>query len=56
MTETCRLCDLPARDTRVERGGDVFCRRGCAEVYETLGDVDLDEETETKDADERPED
>ena len=56
MTQKCRLCDLPARDTRVERDGDVFCCRGCAEVYETLGDVELDEEKKTDDTDERPED
>ena len=56
MTQKCRLCDLPARDTRVERDGDVFCCRGCAEVYETLGDVEIDEEKTTDDTDERPED
>ena len=59
MTERCRLCDLPARDTHVERDGDVFCCRGCAEVYETLGDVELEEEQNGDDGDgtdDRPED
>lgn len=55
MTETCRLCDLPARETRVKSDGDVFCCRGCAEVYETLGDVELEEERDRDDTDERPE-
>ncbi|MDZ7688905.1 MAG: cation-translocating P-type ATPase [Halobacteriales archaeon] len=47
MEEECRLCDLPANRTRVERDGNVFCCRGCAEVYETLGDVDLEERNDT---------
>ena len=55
MTEQCRLCDLPARETRVKRDGEVFCCRGCAEVYETLGDVDLEEEKK-EETDERPDD
>ena len=55
MTETCELCDLPVRETRVEDDGDVFCCRGCKEVYRTLGDVDLEEVSEQED-DEPPED
>jgi Cu2+-exporting ATPase len=55
MTETCELCDLPVRETRVEHDGDVFCCRGCKEVYRTLGDVDL-EEVRERDEDEPPED
>ena len=49
MTETCELCDLPVRETRVEDDGDVFCCRGCKEVYRTLGDVDLEEVSEQED-------
>ncbi|MFP4174268.1 MAG: heavy metal translocating P-type ATPase [Halobacteriales archaeon] len=55
MTETCELCDLPVRDTRVEEDGRAFCCRGCKEVYATLGDVDVEEVREDED-DGRPED
>jgi Cu2+-exporting ATPase len=55
MTENCELCDLPARETRVEDDGQVFCCRGCKEVYATLGDVDLDER-QADEEDEPPED
>jgi Cu2+-exporting ATPase len=54
MTETCELCDLPVRGTRVEDGDDVFCCQGCERVYSTLGDVDLDEESDGS-GDEPPE-
>ena len=55
MTESCELCDLPVRETRVEDDGDVFCCRGCKEVYATLGDVDV-EEVREEENDEPPED
>jgi Cu2+-exporting ATPase len=51
MTERCELCDLPVRDTRVEEDGDIFCCRGCKEVYATLGETEIDE---TRDEDDEP--
>lgn len=55
MTENCELCDLPVRETRIEDDGQIFCCRGCKEVYATLGDVDLDKRQEDG-KDEPPED
>ena len=44
--------------TRVETDDGVFCCRGCAQVHETLGDVDVDEyaESDAGEVDEPPED
>ncbi len=54
-TPQCELCDLPALETRVEDDGNVFCCRGCKEVYYTLGEAAL-EEDDGGGEDEPPED
>jgi len=54
-TPRCELCDLPAVETRVEEDGEVFCCRGCKEVYVTLGEAALEEDDADED-DAPPED
>jgi len=54
-TPRCELCDLPAVETRVEEDGEVFCCRGCKEVYVTLGEAALEKDDADED-DAPPED
>ncbi|EMA61086.1 ATPase P, partial [Halorubrum kocurii JCM 14978] len=41
----CTLCELPTEGVDVtDGGGNEFCCTGCRDVYEALGDVDVDAE------------
>jgi Cu2+-exporting ATPase len=57
MTQ-CTLCELPADPPVTEESVDgTFCCQGCLEVYRSLGDVDVDQQTAVREAlddDERP--
>jgi Cu2+-exporting ATPase len=50
MTQ-CTLCELPA-DPPVTQGSvdGTFCCRGCLEVYRSLGDIDVGEESTVREA------
>jgi len=45
MAPDCTLCELPTDGVDVvDEDGNEFCCTGCRDVYETLGDVDVDAE------------
>ncbi|MEF8814497.1 MAG: heavy metal translocating P-type ATPase [Halovenus sp.] len=53
---TCTLCDLPADPPVTAESVDgTFCCRGCLNVYETLGDVDVEEPSDGTGGDDIPE-
>ncbi|MFP8952276.1 heavy metal translocating P-type ATPase [Natrialbaceae archaeon A-arb3/5] len=55
-TTRCTLCELPADSSDVVADGDPFCCVGCRDVYDALGDVDVDaEDVRRARADEQPE-
>lgn len=42
VDEQCTLCDLPVEGSDVTADGNRFCCVGCRDVYDALGDVEVD--------------